>query len=162
MNHRYRAFTLVEMMIVLVIITIVASVAVLAIGHVNRKAHLKETVVELTSLLKVAEQYAILQPGEVGIQFKGDHYRFVRYQENAKEPWQEIHRGALSNEHIIPDDIKIDVTQNNEETNKDKPLLLFSRTGEALPFVFNISPRYGRIKFKVVLNKNGQITVNEK
>jgi general secretion pathway protein H len=72
-------FTLIEILVVVVIVAVVASIAVLSLGILGDDRELRTEVRRLISLVEVAQDEAMLQGREFGLEVMTGSYRFVEY-----------------------------------------------------------------------------------
>ncbi len=77
---RDRGFTLIELLVTIVIISIILSIAVLSLSLVGDDREVRKEAQRLMSLLEVAQDDAVLQGREFGVEFLIGSYRFVEYE----------------------------------------------------------------------------------
>lgn len=78
--HRLsRAFTLIEILVVVSIIAVVMSIAVLSLGVLGDDRTLREEGRRVVALVQVAQDEAVMQGREFGIEFMTGGYRFVEF-----------------------------------------------------------------------------------
>lgn len=101
---RRRGFTLVEMLVVMVIIGIIASVATLSIGVLGRDRELEQEARRLWAVIKQTKEETELQGREVGVFVERDGYFFMRYDKRA-QTWKEVQEDDLMAQHDLPDGV---------------------------------------------------------
>ena len=74
-----RAFTLIEILVVVSIIGIVLSIAVISLGVLGDDRELREEARRFAALVQVAQDEALMQGREFGIEFMSNGFRFVEY-----------------------------------------------------------------------------------
>lgn len=74
-----RGFSLIEILVVVVIIGIVASIAMLSLGLVGDDRELRTEARRVMSLIEVAQDEAMMQGREFGLELMAESYRFVEY-----------------------------------------------------------------------------------
>ncbi len=74
-----RAFTLIEILVVVSIIGIVLSIAVLSLGVLGDDRQLREEARRFAALVQVAQDEAVMQGRDFGIEFMSNGFRFVEY-----------------------------------------------------------------------------------
>ena len=78
--HRLsRAFTLIEILVVVSIIAVVMSIAVLSLGVLGDDRDLREEGRRVVALVQVAQDEAVMQGREFGIEFMTGGFRFVEF-----------------------------------------------------------------------------------
>lgn len=79
-SHRLsRAFTLIEILVVITIVGIVISIALLSLGILGDDRNLRTEGRRMIALVQLAQDEATMQGREFGIEFMTDSYRFVEY-----------------------------------------------------------------------------------
>jgi len=126
-------FTLIEIMVVMIIISVILSFATLSIGNAGLAQNLEQEKQRLASLLKLASQEAIMQSKEMGISFKTDGYRFYVLQ---GQEWQAITGGDnIFRPRILPQGLQIDIRLDGEPIiDTSLPQVLLLSSGEMTPF----------------------------
>ena len=108
--NEQRGFTLIEILIVIVIISIVSSVALLTMNH-NDNRRIESFANELVQTMTLAEEQAMLQPSVLGLSFNVSSYDFASYQPpqgDKKHSWIPL-EDRLLGRHAIPDDLELNV-----------------------------------------------------
>lgn len=86
---RHRGFSLIELLVVIVIIGIVSSVAVMSLGLLGDDRELQTEARRFISLIEVAQDEAMMQGREFGLELMTGGYRFVEYDPFANQ-WTEL------------------------------------------------------------------------
>ena len=84
-----RAFTLIEILVVLVIVGVLAGVALLSFGLLSGNDSLEQESRRLTSLINVVSEEATTQGRDFGIEFMSGGYRFLEH-EPFLDQWFEV------------------------------------------------------------------------
>jgi general secretion pathway protein H len=101
-------FSLVEILVVIVIVAIVSSVALLSLGLLDRDRELETQARRLVSLVDIAQDEAMMQGREFGIEFTIDGYRFVEYDPWTRQ-WSEVIDDELFRRRTLPEDFEFDL-----------------------------------------------------
>jgi general secretion pathway protein H len=89
LNHRFRAFTLIEILVVLVIVGVLMAVAFLSFGILGDERGLDREARRLASLIELVSDEATVQGRDFGIEFLTAGYRFVEH-DPLLEQWFEV------------------------------------------------------------------------
>lgn len=161
MQQPKAGYTLLEVLVVLVIISVVASMAVLTIGH-NSNKELQAFTQTLTETLTLAEEQALLQPTMLGLSLTPQSFRFYEYRQTGTETsWKPLSDPELGL-HTIPSDIQLNLqiahTKQplSPETNKT-PSILISTNGTLTPFVILIGKKNQKPRYQVIGRADGSI-----
>lgn len=151
-----KGFTLIEILIVIVIISIVSGVALITISN-NKTKQLESFAKQLTRLITLAESEAMLQPTTLGLAFYQHSFQFFNYKPSEDHPWQAITTGNLKL-HKIPEHIQLTLRVNNEIKALDgKPHILISESGDITVFTLTIANRGEKPAYVVRSDASGNI-----
>ena len=92
-------FTLLELMVVLVLISIIFTFAMLSFGGDDVAELMEQEVRRLETLVALAADEAIIRGDELGIRFTGDGYEFMLLQQNG---WQVPQDDRLLHAYSLP------------------------------------------------------------
>ena len=125
MGNRPRGFTLVEILVVMLIISIITTVAMLSIGRNNTKV-VEAFVNEFTQSLNLAEEQAMLAPAVLGLTFDGKTWGFAAREKSNWVPWSQ--EGLQTRD--IPNGIHV---QFGETGTTTAPKIIISANGDLTP-----------------------------
>lgn len=159
-----RGYTLIEILIVLFIISIVASVALLSISR-NDNRQLESFANDLTQILSLAEEQAMLQPAVIGLALNEDSYQFASFDAVAKEKktaWIPL-QDTILGKHGIPRGIQIDVEVDGnrlsiENAVKNIPQIIISTNGDITPFTIYVSKSGEKPRYMIRGDADGNVT----
>jgi len=158
------AFTLIEILVVLIIVAIITSVAVLAFGNFGRGRREKIIVNQFVRTIIVAEQQAILTPAVLGLGITNRGYHFFQYEISSttkKGHWQPLRDDVLSNaeafQNVFDANIKSISSAESKNINDKKLEILFLPTGFVTPFVLELKAKDHT--FVVMMKNNGVVKV---
>jgi general secretion pathway protein H len=103
-----RAFTLIEILVVVSIIGIVLSITVISLGVLGDDRELREEARRLAALIQVAQDEAVMQGREYGIEFMSNGFRFVEY-DPFLNTWTEIIGDETLRMRQLPEDAEFDL-----------------------------------------------------
>ena len=122
---RYRGFTLLELLVVIVIVAILFTFTTLAIRGTTPEELIKTEALRLDRLLQLALEEATLKGQEYGLEFSPDSYRFLLYFE---DQWLPLDQDQLLRKRELPDTMEfeleieqIDVLIEDKPTDTDDP-----------------------------------------
>ncbi|MBE9561231.1 MAG: type II secretion system minor pseudopilin GspH [Proteobacteria bacterium] len=156
-------FTLIEIMVVIVIISVILGFVTLSVGDGNLAQKLNQESQRLAYLLKLASQEAVMQSKEIGIHFGRDNYRFCELQTEMSmcTKCKTISNGVFK-PRILPTGIETKVYLDGEPTFLHKncqnmPQLLILSDGEFIPFEIIFTAE--KLIYKLTGNMVGEITI---
>jgi general secretion pathway protein H len=153
-SPREHGFTLLELLVVIVIVSILFTFTTLAIRSSSPEDRIQTEARRLDRLLQLAQEEAILKGEQYGLEFRPDGYRFLRYVDYV---WQPMDNDRQLHLRKLPQDMKIEVEidqieialetakqpakadsgDNDKEKNKDKekikPQVFLLSSGEITP-----------------------------
>ena len=101
-----RGFTLIEVLVVVVLIGILATLVRLALGDGGRATRLRDTARVIQQLTAVAAQEAVFTSRPIALVFTGDHYALQELRDGA---WQPRPQDALFRARAVPAGIEVRV-----------------------------------------------------
>ncbi len=149
---RDRGFTLIEILLTLVIVAVMAGLLVLGL-HDNPKQKLQREADDLTALLNLAADEAVLRSIEIGVVINDQGYQFVVFDPEKKQWLPGLERPfgihtfsaatgvtfALDGEHIDPKTLeRIQMLSQRSEDEKLRPTLLLLSSGEITAFTLTL------------------------
>ncbi len=156
-------FTLIEIMVVIVIISIILSFVTLSIGDGNLSQKLEQESQRLAYLLTLASEESIMQSKEMGVSFATDNYQFCELQieMNMCTTCKVIIEGVFK-PRILPIGIKAEIRLDGEpvflnKTCQNMPQLLILSSGEFIPFevIFTAD----KLSYQLTGNITGEMTI---
>ena len=135
-----RGFTLLELLLVILIIGIILSFAALSIGGGNERA-IEDEMKRLAGLIELASQEATLESHELAVQFNGNKYEFLTFENNK---WERITNDDTFRPRTLPEEMRLTVrledepvnlgTETSQETANVLPRIYLLSSGEITPF----------------------------
>lgn len=138
-SFKYRtiqsAFTLLEMMVVLVIISILLTFVTLSMNNNNAMRQVQLEAERITYLLQLAQEQAILQGQSIGVELLPRAYRFYQLRANT---WQSLNRDDTFFSRQLPPAVFFSLYSEDRAVLLDDleplPQLLLLSSGELIPF----------------------------
>lgn len=126
LSNRVKGFTLLELLVVIVIISILFTYATLAIRGSSPEELIQQEANRLDRLLQLALDEAVLRNTEYGIELSSRGYRFLYYEENKWRPMEQdkqLRERELPHEMLIELSIEqTDVVIDSSSIDDDKKL----------------------------------------
>jgi len=153
-----RGFTLIELLVVISIVGIVMAIALLSLGLLGDDRDLRTEGRRVIALVQVAQDEAVMQGREFGLEIMVDAYRFVEY-DPFLNIWGELIGDDTLRQRQLPEDYEFDLfvegqrvlldleaahfEDPEESTNRDltetyAPHVLIFSSGDMTPFELHI------------------------
>lgn len=108
LRRRSGGFTLVEILVVIVIISIVMSIAMLSITLAGGDNQLRDEAQRVISLVDVAQDESLLQGREFGLEFMQGSYRFVEFNPLTQQ-WSEVIGDDTLRQRELPEELELEL-----------------------------------------------------
>lgn len=175
-RRRSKGFTLFELLVTIVIISILISLAVLSIGD-SQADRERRLISQLATLTELARETALFNSQELALFFWEHGYAFYRLD---GEQWQLITEDTLLRDRDLPEDIiislrleglqvelpaELDIEKEDDDKDEDetrtKPQIFILSSGEITPFEVQIGD--GRdSEMELICDVLGNIKVNQR
>lgn len=169
MYKRTGGFTLIELLVVVFIISIVTSVAVLTVGR-NERKQVESFANELTQLVSLAEEQAVLRSNVLGLSLHQDYFQFSHLQlakNGAQQDWKPYTDTVLG-KRFVPDDIEVGInvgdsnsTTDDDDSKPKKPQIIISSNGDVTPFSIYIGQKGKKPRYVISGDTDGNVTTKE-
>jgi general secretion pathway protein H len=157
-RYRHRGFSLIELLVVISIIGIVMSIALLSLGLLGDDRELQTEGRRVIALVQVAQDEAVMQGREFGLELMTDAYRFVEY-DPLLNVWGELIGDETLRQRQLPEGYEFDLfvegqrvlldldpasfedpedTANRDLTENYAPHVLIFSSGDMTPFELHI------------------------
>ncbi|WP_372965379.1 type II secretion system minor pseudopilin GspH [Marinobacter sp.] len=134
----HSGFTLIEILVVLVIVGLLASLAVFNMGSSSQQRELENNVRELYLLMQTASEQAILDNLELGLLLEEDGYRFVAFQDDSgqwKPSGERLFKKRMLPEWLtLTEFVESDAPRLATAEDILRPNVVFFSSGETTPF----------------------------
>lgn len=155
-SGKARAFTYIEILVVITILAIISSVAVLSFGDFGQSRKVESQARQLKSLINLAQYAAVLEPTVIGIYFDEKGYEFKRYQPDSAQ-WQKFSR-RLWRDRSWPDFVtyRLDAPSSSPK----EPQIIVYPTGELTPFTLELYYQHKAV-LQLEGKSNGELQFDE-
>ena len=154
-------FTLIELLVVVVVIGIIVSIGLLSLGILGDDRQLRREAFRIGSLLEVAQDEAVMQGREFGLEVMLTSYRFVEF-DPYQQRWAELPTENVFRARELPEGIEFNLlledrsilleidaedlsdpdAAENANSKKDfAPHILIFSSGDSTPFQLRIVDR---------------------
>ncbi len=154
-------FTLIELLVVIVVTGIIVSIGLLSLGVLGDDRQLRREAFRIGSLLEVAQDEAVMQGREFGLEVMLTSYRFVEF-DPFQRLWAEVQTDDVFRARQLPDGIEFDLLledksilleidaedlsdpdakDNSNSRDEFSPHILIFSSGDSTPFQLRILDR---------------------
>jgi len=171
------AFTLIELLVVIVIIAIVSAVALLSLGILGDDRNLQREVRRLSSLIELANDEAMIQGRDYGLEIMESGYRFVEYDpfldrwyemigDNLLRPRQ-VEEGMefelfIEDRRVLLDTEAAETEQEEDDRNLIDdyiPHILIMSSGDVSPFELRLLRPNDRAALTLTMSLAGELEI---
>ena len=154
-------FTLIEVLVVIVIISIVISFISLSIGGDRRAEEIEREARRFAALLEMASEQAVLRSEEWGVRVEDDGYRFMVLDDTGKR-WLPVADDAVFRPRTLPDWMRLEVELEGLEVElgeqeQEKPTVFLLSSGEMTAFTATFSALQSEVRYRVVGDPLGRV-----
>ena len=107
-RNSHAGFTLIELLVVVVVIAVIVSIGVLSLGTLGDDRMLRREIYRIGSLLEVAQDEAVMQGRDFGLEIMRSGYRFVEYDLSTNQ-WGELLGDDTFRMRQLPDSVEFDL-----------------------------------------------------
>lgn len=136
-------FTLIEILVVLIIVGLLASLAVFNMAGSSQQRELENTVHDLYLLMQTASEQAVLNNAELGLILEDGSYQFVAFQDDTGE-WK-MSGERLFRSRSLPEWLALthyienDAPRLTSSEDRLRPDVVFFSSGETTPFIIEFT-----------------------
>ena len=164
-RHHRNGFTLIEVLVVVMIVSIVATMALLSMNFGESRKD-QEEARRLVALVKLASQQAIISGSELALEVAKDGYRFLKYHD---QQWTTIEDRELRPREM-PGNIELetyiyggmaseDSNSDNKNSDETLPRIYILSSGELTPFKIVVSGDAGSL-YRVTGDAGGRVEMS--
>ena len=137
-GNRAAGFTLIEILVVLIVVGLLASLAVFTLGGSSQQRQLENQVQELYLLMQTASDQSVLNNQELGVTVNEGGYQFLAFQDEdgdwKPEDERLFHARSFPDWLVITKFIENDAPKLASGDDRTLPDVVFFSSGETTPF----------------------------
>jgi len=159
-SSRQRGFTLLELMVVLVIVSIILTFVTLSAGGDSHAEQMEREAQRLAALLELASEEAVMRSEQLAVRFSETEYEFMVLDGNE---WSPLADEPAFRQRELPDGIELhlELQDNPPPTlvteKSDLPQVFLLSSGEMTPFVLTLSSPQTEQRFQITAGLLGQL-----
>ena len=158
--NKNRGFTILEILVVVAIISIIASTVVLNTNLGSPEAPLKKHVIRVQQILQLLMQEAILEDRNFALSLLPETYLVLEYDGESWIPstdkiFQSLKKTVPFHEELLVDQQLVKI----EKTDNPKPHILILASGEMSVFEWLIEDRKNRYKARLLSSMTGELVL---
>lgn len=158
-GERYASgYTLIEILVVMLIVSVVSGAALLSIGH-HTNRQLAAFADTMTQSVTLAVERAMLEPVVLGLTVKDQAFEFASLQQQVQggkpNVWKPL-EDVLLGPHPVPDNIEVSMKVNG--VSKNDPKMIISTNGELTPFTIYVGQKGKKPRYAIRGQSDGTVT----
>lgn len=151
-----RGFTLIEILIVIVIISITIGVALISYGDFGASRRFLFSIEQLANTLKLAQQQAILESSTLGLRIDNQSYQILKF--NNQSDWSPISNKGIFKANYFPKNTLINMKINNKPV-PGTPNIVINPSGDMTPFSISFGTDKDKMDFTLNGTHDGRINL---
>ena len=157
----FKGFTLIEILVVLLIVTILASVTIARLPTFSRNADFETETRRLQLLFNMARQESILDSTEFGFRLTDDGYKFLKF-DDGSQSWKDAE--SPFQVRSLPDELRLVIEADSKGFSflgENLPPILILSSGENTPFRLILQSKLQRASRTLMSEGYGEFVWDE-
>lgn len=154
-----RGFTLIEVLVVILVISIITTASLLAFGDFGASRKATVFAEQFASYIKLVRQRAILEMSTLGINVTSKGYESVRYDEG--KTWLPLSKTSLFRWQAFPDNVIVTL-KSDLKNNTSAPDIILQSSGDMTEFSITFGTDAKPQQTTLIGQHNGEIILKEK
>ncbi|MBT3624926.1 MAG: type II secretion system minor pseudopilin GspH [Gammaproteobacteria bacterium] len=157
----FKGFTLIEILVVLLIVTILAGVTIARLPTFSRNADFETETRRLQLLFNMARQEAILDSTEFGFRLTDDGYKFLKF-DDGSQSWKDAE--SPFQVRLLPDELRLVIEADSKGFSflgENLPPILILSSGENTPFRLILQSKLQRASRTLMSEGYGEFVWDE-
>ncbi|MBT5152968.1 MAG: type II secretion system minor pseudopilin GspH [Gammaproteobacteria bacterium] len=157
----FKGFTLIEILVVLLIVTILAGVTIARLPTFSRNADFETETRRLQLLFNMARQESILDSTEFGFRLTDDGYKFLKF-DDGSQSWKDAE--SPFQVRLLPDELRLVIEADSKGFSflgENLPPILILSSGENTPFRLILQSKLQRASRTLMSEGYGEFVWDE-
>jgi len=157
----FKGFTLIEILVVLLIVTILAGVTIARLPTFSRNADFETETRRLQLLFNMARQESILDSTEFGFRLTDDGYKFLKF-DDGSQSWKDAE--SPFQVRSLPDELRLVIEADSKGFSflgENLPPILILSSGENTPFRLILQSKLQRASRTLMSEGYGEFVWDE-
>lgn len=153
-----KGFTLIEILVVIVIISITLGMTLLAFGDFGASRRIEVEAEQLLNMIKLAQQQAILESGTLGIDVTKSGYQVYRFV--PPSTWTAISKPNVFKSHTFPKNTSLRLNV-PFQAPANVPDIVINATGDLTPFSLQLGTETSPGMVTLYGQQNGNLELKQ-
>ncbi len=165
-NALEHGFTLFELLVVITIIGIMATMVTLSMGGGDQAKKLEQESRRLQALIQLAQTESVLQSRELALEFNREGYQFLFLDRDDDDKWKPLEEDQQLRPRELPKAISLEAlvegggfTLNSDASSSRSKRVFILSSGEITPFQVTLSADNTEITFRLLASITGELTL---
>ncbi|MBT6583381.1 MAG: type II secretion system minor pseudopilin GspH [Gammaproteobacteria bacterium] len=157
----FKGFTLIEILVVLLIVTILAGVTIARLPTFSRNADFETETRRLQLLFNMARQESILDSTEFGFRLTDGGYKFLKF-DDGSQSWKDAE--SPFQVRLLPDELRLVIEADSKGFSflgENLPPILILSSGENTPFRLILQSKLQRASRTLMSEGYGEFVWDE-
>lgn len=155
-SKKSHGFTLIEILIVIVIITVTVNFAILSFGDFGTKTKITHAAENFADLVLLIKKEAILTDQTMAIKINQDSYEILRLNNNT---WQTL-KNSIYKKTYLPSGSVMFLVKKKHKTKLN--YIIINATGRVSPFTLSLGKNKDKILLTIIGDSFGNIKIEHK
>jgi general secretion pathway protein H len=155
-NKEKDGFTLIEILIVIVIISVTVNFAILAFGDFGAKTKITHTAENFVDLISLIKKEAILTDQTMAIKINKDSYEILRLNNNHWQPC----KNSIYKKTFLPNGAFMFLINKKHKTKLN--YIIINATGRISPFTLSLGKGENNTMVSIICDSFGNVKIENK
>lgn len=155
-SKTHSGFTLIEILIVIVIITVTVNFAILSFGDFGTKTKITHTAENFVNLIYLIKKEAILTDQTMAVQINKDNYEILRLNDNKWQP----SKNSIYKKTYLPTGVMMFLINKKHKTKLN--YIIINAVGRISPFILSLGKNDNKTMMFIICDSFGNIKIENK